>query len=83
MLYGHKHPVPAPGVPGECYALVGAKFVAEEPAPEAAATAAAGSRAKILDEDDEDYTNIREGGPILCNSKILLNRFSVWNVLKC
>merc|ERR1712106_831308 len=24
MLYGHKHPVPAPGVPGECYSLPGA-----------------------------------------------------------
>ena len=59
MLYGHKHAVPAPGVPGECYALVGATFVAEEPAV-VVETMAASSRAKILDEDDEDYTNIRD-----------------------
>ena len=23
MLYGHKNPIPAPGVPGECYSLLG------------------------------------------------------------
>jgi hypothetical protein len=62
MLYGHKHAVPAPGVPGECYALVGATFVAEELAVAAKATEpeTARSRAKILDEDQEDYTNIKD-----------------------
>ena len=54
MLYGHKHPVPAPGVPGECYTVPGAVYVEEvhqaQPSP--------ASRPRILQEEDEDYTNI-------------------------
>jgi len=55
MLYGHKHPVPAPGVPGECYSLVGAMYIEETHEIEETPT----RRPSILDEDDEDFTNIQ------------------------
>jgi len=58
MLYGHQHPVPAPGVPGECYSLVGGKFIGGEPAK--AAEPEARSRAKILNEADQDFINIKD-----------------------
>ena len=63
MLYGHKHPVPAPGVPGECYALAGAIFVEAVREAEEIPT----RRPSILDEDEEDDTDIRE---FFLNSKI-------------
>jgi len=56
MLYGHKHPVPAPGVPGECYSLVGAVYIEETHEKEEEAPS---RRPSILDEDDEDFTNIQ------------------------
>merc|ERR1711892_1592672 len=55
MLYGHKHPIPAPGVPGECYPLPGAAYVEETHEVEDTPS----RRPSILDEDDEDYTNIQ------------------------
>jgi len=55
MIYGHKHPVPAPGVPGECYALEGAVYVEEVHEEEETPI----RRPSILDEDDEDYTDIQ------------------------
>jgi len=57
MLYGHKHPVPAPGVPGQCYTLEGARFVEEEKTPVPADST---SRGKILVEDDQDFINIKD-----------------------
>ena len=54
MLYGHKHPVPAPGVPGDCYTIPGAVYVEEVHEEEKAPL----RRPSILDEDEEDYTNI-------------------------
>jgi len=55
MLYGHKNPIPAPGVPGECYSLPGAAYVEETHEVEDTPS----RRPSILDEDDEDYTNIQ------------------------
>jgi hypothetical protein len=55
MLYGHKNAIPAPGVPGECYSLLGAQYV-----PEPEESPKAESRAKILDEEDMDYINIKD-----------------------
>lgn len=67
MLYGHKHPVPAPGVPGECYTIPGAVYVEEvHQAPEVTTR-----RPSILDEDEEDYTNI--GKDYFGLSQILVN----------
>ena len=45
------------GVPGECYSLVGGKFIVEETASKASEPEAR-SRAKILDEADQDFINI-------------------------
>jgi len=56
MLYGHKHPVPAPGVPGDCYTIPGAVYVEEVHEEEKAPL----RRPSILDEDEEDYTNIEK-----------------------
>ena len=55
MLYGHRHPVPAPGVPGDCYTIPGAVFI-EEMHPEEDEVAS--RRAAILNEDQEEETNI-------------------------
>merc|ERR1711892_1388782 len=55
MLYGHKNPIPAPGVPGECYSLPGAAYVEETHEVEDTPS----RRPSILDEDDEGYTNIQ------------------------
>ena len=69
MLYGHKHPVPAPGVPGECYTIPGAVYVEEvHQAPEMTSRR---SGELILDEDEEDYTNI--GKQITFDSELCLN----------
>jgi len=54
MLYGHKHPVPAPGVPGECYTLPGAQYVEETHEVEVEQ----GRLAAILTEEQEDFTQI-------------------------
>ena len=54
MIYGHKHPVPAPGVPGECYTIPGALYVVELPKKNLAKE----HRSSILDEFEEDHTNI-------------------------
>ena len=55
MLYGHRHPVPAPGVPGDCYTIPGAVFI-EEVHPEEDEVGS--RRAAILNEDQEEETNI-------------------------
>lgn len=57
MLYGHRHPVPAPGVPGDCYTIPGAVFI-EEMHPEEKEVAS--RRAAILNEDQEEETNIEK-----------------------
>ena len=71
MLYGHKHPVPAPGVPGECYTIPGAIYV-EEVHQEAKASTL--SRTSILDEEEEDYTEIGEIGEETIFTNYRLNR---------
>ena len=55
MLYGHRHPVPAPGVPGDCYTIPGAVFIEEMHPEEEEVTS---RRAAILNEDQEEETNI-------------------------
>ena len=55
MIYGHKHPVPAPGVRGECYTIPGAIFVEEELHQNRLEKEHISS---ILDEVEEDHTNI-------------------------
>ena len=57
MLYGHKHPVPAPGVPGECYTVPGAAYV-EEVHREAAESAV--RRPSIMQEEEEEDTGVGE-----------------------
>ena len=57
MLYGHKHPVPAPGVPGECYTVPGAAYV-EEVHREAVETAV--RRPSIMQEEEEEDTGVGE-----------------------
>lgn len=55
-LYGHRSPVPAPGVPGQCYTVPGAVF-REEPSLQEDRPAAQ-RRASILNEVEEEHTNI-------------------------
>ena len=55
MIYGHKHPVPAPGVPGDCYTVPGAIYVEEKPLKDDLAKE---RRSSILDEAEEEHTNI-------------------------
>ena len=55
MLYGHRHPVPAPGVPGECYTIPGAVFIEEMHQEE---EVVASRIATILYEDEEEETVI-------------------------
>ena len=57
MLYGHKHPVPAPGVPGECYTVPGAAYV-EDVHREAVETAV--RRPSIMQEEEEEDTGVGE-----------------------
>ena len=49
-------------MPGECYTLLGAKFVEEVVEASQPETR---SRAKILDEDDQDFVNISK-----CSSSV-------------
>merc|ERR1719334_143718 len=56
FLYGHKNPVPAPGVPGECYSLLGAVYIEEEHEEEDILA----RKPSILDEDEEDFTDIND-----------------------
>ena len=70
-LYGHKTTVPAPGVPGECYTLPGATYLEEQPQKD---QFAAERRPSILDEVEEDQTNIGE-------STVALLEFYEYSVL--
>ena len=56
MLYGHKHPVPAPGVPGECYTLPGAVYVEEVHQTKETSK----SHERIMYEDEEDFTGVEK-----------------------